>query len=292
MKDSFSSKLNRRLRQELGFWVLYARSAIGKDTDRDAQVEAQLESFCLFIGYPRSGSTLIGSMLDAHPNVIIGHEVDVLGMVRWRASAQTLYRALISSSEKFSDTGSKWQGYDYRINPVWQGRCSELKVIGDKEAGRTSVHCYRTPGSLDRLRDQVRRPIKCIHLIRNPLDNIATMYLRGRYPYLALPLSAAIRDYRMMCEGVAIARGKLARDEFLDIYYDDVVADPRQSTIALCEFLGVSADESFVEACVGAVSPGSFNSRSSVEWSSDDKQAVAEIMREFDTHGRFLEEST
>ena len=124
------------------------------------------------------------------------------------------------------------------------------------------------------------------------MDNIATLYRRGRYPYLRLPLSAAIRDYRKMCMGVAIARGKLARDEFLDIYYDDVVADPRRSTIALCEFLGVSAGESFVESCIGAVSPGSYNSRSSVEWSADDKRAVAEIMREFDTHGRFLEELT
>lgn len=272
--------------------MLYARSAIGKDADRSAEIEAQLESFCVFIGYPRSGSTLLGSMLDAHPNIIIGHEVDVLGMVRWGASAQTLYRALIASSEKFSDTGSAWQGYDYRIDPEWQGRCSELKVIGDKEAGVTSVHCNRHPELLDRLRDQVRRPLRCIHVIRNPLDNIATMYLRGRYPYLRLPLSAAIRDYRNMCKGVAIARGKLARDEFLDIYYDDVVADPRQSTIALCEFLGVSAHESFIEACIGAVSPGSYNSRSAVEWSSDDRRAVAEIMREFDTHGRFLQESS
>lgn len=272
--------------------MLYARSAIGKDTDRAAQIEVQLESFCLFVGYPRSGSTLIGSMLDAHPNIIIGHEVDALGMVRWGASAQTLYRALISSSEKFSETGSEWQGYDYRIDPEWQGRYNELKVIGDKEAGITSVHCNRTPGSLDRLRNQVRRPIKCIHVIRNPLDNIATMYWRGRYPYLGLPLSAAIRDYRKMCKGVAIARGKMGRDEFLDIYYDDVVAGPRRSIIALCEFLGVSSHESFIEACIGAVSTGSYNSRSSVEWSSDDKQAVAEIMREFDTHGRFLQEST
>jgi hypothetical protein len=29
---------------------------------------AHVESFCMFIGYPRSGHTLIGSILDAHPN--------------------------------------------------------------------------------------------------------------------------------------------------------------------------------------------------------------------------------
>jgi hypothetical protein len=271
--------------------MLYARSAIARDTDRAAQIEAQLESFCLFVGYPRSGSTLVGSILDAHPNVIIGHEVDALGMIRWGARAQTLCRALISSSEKFRDVGSQWQGYNYRVDSLWQGRYSELKVIGDKEAGRTSVHCVREPELLDRLRDQVRRPLKCIHVVRNPLDNIATMYWRGRYPYLGLPLSVAIRDYRVMCDGVAAARGKLSKDEFLDIYYDDVVADPRRSIIALCEFLELPADKPFVESCIGAVSAGSYNSRSSVEWSSGDERAVAEIMRDFETHRRFSQES-
>jgi phage terminase large subunit-like protein len=34
--------------------------------------------FCIFIGYPRSGHSLVGSLLNAHPEVIISHELDVL----------------------------------------------------------------------------------------------------------------------------------------------------------------------------------------------------------------------
>ena len=41
----------------------------------------QLRSFCLFIGYPRSGHSLLGSLLDAHPDIAIAHEVNALGLV-------------------------------------------------------------------------------------------------------------------------------------------------------------------------------------------------------------------
>ena len=37
-----------------------------------------VEAFCIFIGYPRSGHSLLGSLLDAHPEMVIAHELDVL----------------------------------------------------------------------------------------------------------------------------------------------------------------------------------------------------------------------
>ena len=38
-----------------------------------------VETFVLFIGYPRSRHSLIGAVLDAHPEIIIPHEYNVLG---------------------------------------------------------------------------------------------------------------------------------------------------------------------------------------------------------------------
>jgi hypothetical protein len=36
---------------------------------------SSVRTFVLFVGYPRSGHSLIGSIMDAHPNIIIAHEV-------------------------------------------------------------------------------------------------------------------------------------------------------------------------------------------------------------------------
>jgi len=63
-----------------------------------------IESFLFFTGYPRSGHTLIASLINAHPNVMISNEINILpkifgyakenecdgdwisGRARWRAS--------------------------------------------------------------------------------------------------------------------------------------------------------------------------------------------------------------
>ena len=38
----------------------------------------QVETFVMFIGYPRSSHSLVGAILDAHPEIIIPHEFNVL----------------------------------------------------------------------------------------------------------------------------------------------------------------------------------------------------------------------
>jgi len=42
----------------------------------------KVRTYVMFVGYPRSGHSLIGSLLDAHPNVVIAHEMDALQFVQ------------------------------------------------------------------------------------------------------------------------------------------------------------------------------------------------------------------
>ena len=37
-----------------------------------------VETFVMFIGYPRSSHSLVGAVLDAHPEIIIPHEYDLI----------------------------------------------------------------------------------------------------------------------------------------------------------------------------------------------------------------------
>ena len=37
-----------------------------------------IQTFVLFIGYGRSGHSLVAAILDAHPKIVIAHEFDVL----------------------------------------------------------------------------------------------------------------------------------------------------------------------------------------------------------------------
>ena len=43
------------------------------------QTVEDVEKFVFFIGYPRSGHSIIASLMDAHPNIVIAHQYNVFG---------------------------------------------------------------------------------------------------------------------------------------------------------------------------------------------------------------------
>ncbi len=57
-----------------------------------------VEVFCAFLGHTRSGSSFIGSMLDAHPHMAIPMEVDALRLVQLGADRRTLFKGLTMRS--------------------------------------------------------------------------------------------------------------------------------------------------------------------------------------------------
>ena len=105
--------------------------------DKLFQVYDGVETFVLFIGYPRSSHSLIGALLDAHPEIVIPHEYDILG--RWnefrsvnvRSKNQKKYmvfHALQQLSEEQAMFGIRANNsllgpskYTYNVPGLWQG---------------------------------------------------------------------------------------------------------------------------------------------------------------------------
>ena len=89
-----------------------------------------VERYCMFLGYPRSSHTLLGALLDAHPDMVVAQELDVLRHLRFRYSREQLYALLIQRSRWFASRGWKWMGYSYAVPGQWQGRHRSLREIG------------------------------------------------------------------------------------------------------------------------------------------------------------------
>src|SRR5687767_7508658 len=76
-------RLSREIHERPGFdrypatWVRTRVAARGRDDQL-----ARVSSYVFFVGYPRSGHSLVGSLLDAHPDMAIAHEMDALRFVR------------------------------------------------------------------------------------------------------------------------------------------------------------------------------------------------------------------
>jgi hypothetical protein len=129
----------------------------------------------MFIGYQRSGSTLVRSLLDAHPSVIIAHELTALKLVEAGVGKRSLYQLLLENSQdRAQNKRQLMHGYNYKVPNQWQGRFDELRVIGDKKAAASTAQLAKNPRLLHWLRNTVATEVKFVHVVRNPYDNIAT----------------------------------------------------------------------------------------------------------------------
>lgn len=271
---SFLEKVNRRLH-------LMYYTQVNLMTRRKSYDDIGI--YCMFIGYPRSGHTLIGASLDAHPNVVLGHEMDALKFVIKGESRDKIYSRLLAMSKTFITIGGQWMDYNYRIEGMYQGRADEIKVIGDKKGGGSTNKIHRDKGILDTLKGLVGpERIRMVHVTRNPFDIITT---RARGGNLVLDevgekqLLASAEDFFREADTVKWIKSQGYR--VIDVSHEDYIADSKKELRKLCEALDLSASEDYLEACSKIVFAKPKKSREGANWPESLKQ---EIQARIDTY--------
>lgn len=254
----------------------YAKSYLGSLSRSD--VFSHPKTFCMFLGYPRSGHSLVGSLLDAHPNMVIAHELDVLKFVQAGFSRNQIFYLLLKNSERYAKGGRKYSGYSYAVPHQWQGRFADLQVIGDKKGGRSSTRLSLNPRLLARLYDTLRMKIKWIHVVRNPYDSIGTMSRRNR---LKRPLDEIIDNYFSRCQTVAAAKNEIGAADLIDLRQEALIAEPEKRLKELCDFLGVAAPADYLAACASIIFRSPHKSRSDIAWNADRIARVREEMARY-----------
>ncbi len=223
-----------------------------------------VERYCFFLGYPRSGHTVVGALLDAHPEMVIAFELNATMYALAGFDRDRIFQMLLEKSQRFARQGCSWGGYSCLVPGQWQGRFRRLRVIGDKKGMGTTLWLRGRKERLDRLRRCVRTPIRCIHIVRNPFDNISTM-LRRRQSRVR-DLRGATDLYFHLCRLVAPIREELEPGEWIEMRHEDFLADPGRSLRDLCSFLGVDAPDDYVRDCTSIVFSSPRRRRSDWEW--------------------------
>ena len=249
------------------------------DATRYRSAFRNVQSYCAFVGYPRSGHSLFGSLLDAHPECVISHELDAIKFLYEGFSREQLFALIAKRSRDFARGGSRWNEFDYSVPGQWQGSFRELKVIGDKKGGLTALQVRRDPSVLGRLQSVVRVPVKIIHVVRNPFDNVATMLRRDKQGFGEL--SAYARRYVEHCEGTQIALD-WAGEFALTLKHEDFITDARGYLAQACTFLGLQAPAPFLDACAARVRPSPHRTRTSVEWTEPALATVREALDRYE----------
>ncbi len=229
-----------------------------------------VETVALFVGYRRSGHSLVGALLDAHPDAALAHGLDVLHHVRYGFSRGQIFSLILGNSEERAAQGRVVTGYSYAVPGGWQGRVRRLRVIGSTRGGATARTLRERPELAERVEQHLGHPVRWIHVLRNPFDVISTLALRGRRN----DIESAIGDYFRLVEGVAELRERVERGRMLDLRHEDLVADPRATLRRLATWLGLDAPDDWLDACQAILFEKPNRSRTDAPWKPEQIERV------------------
>jgi len=230
----------------------------------------RLSVFCCFVGHGRSGGSLVGALLNAHPNVVMSNELNALRRLRLGMPTRQLFRLIYLVSKRQVERGSiGGGGYSYAVPNQWQGKHRELMVIGDRKAGATAYEIVRYPALLDTLDRKVGPRKLFIHVVRNPFDTIATTYLKT----LPTPgtnanahLSREISNFFARCSAVEQIETRLGAGSIYYLHHEHLIADPANQIRHICKYLGIEAFPDYLLDCAGILKKSPHKSRRLLEW--------------------------
>jgi hypothetical protein len=272
----FRSDAYRRLIMAKNYVTTYPGSLLNGGAYRN------LDVFCAFIGPTKSGSTLVGSLLDAHPEAVFADEVDALRYVDAGFNRRQIADILVRRSRRQAMAGRvtarRLTAYDFEVPGQWQGRYQTLRVMGDSKAGMSTRRLGQNPGLLARTERVMKgAQARYIMVVRNPFDPITAMRIRGRRS-----TANAIQRYFENCAYLQTLRQSIDPGRLFLVRYEEFVGRPRAILAELCAFLGLEADRTYLDACAAIVYDEPEKIRGQLEWPAADRQAVLDHSAGYD----------
>ncbi|MEI6060483.1 MAG: sulfotransferase [Bacteroidota bacterium] len=218
------------------------------------------------LGRPRTGSTLLRTLFDAHPGVIIPSEWPMLLLLNlqfgkvtfWdKNKLEEFYQALFQPLRIPYWSIRNWPGFDAGLLHTNIMKCEgrhtletlikvvyyhynsffpkgDILFIGDKNPA-ISNH----PEVLARIFPEA----KFIHLVRDYRDNLVSMLgVDFEMPNVTLLTYRWKHSFRVIEKAAAKYPGR-----FLRLRYEDLVRRPEKEFGSLCQFLGIPEDPSIFD---------------------------------------------
>ena len=278
-----------------------------------------VEYFVFFVGYGRSGHSMVASLMDAHPDVIVAHEFFLFDKLSdeklnkfW--TKKELFNRLYFNS--FTSAVRGWRankrtskGYNLNLKGSWQGQFRKLRVVGDKTAGATAM-LYHTSAplfkaTLTRLHDVSGVALRAVHMVRNPYDMIATVALYQASPNPDKIKVKATREkpfkkasyvknamFNILNKAVAVQGiAKLSGLQLLEVHLEDLIHNSRDVILKICHFLEVTCDDEYVKMCQAKLYRDVSQSRHLVVWPDFVKKTVQRLTKTIPFFSRYTFEN-
>jgi hypothetical protein len=222
-----------------------------------------MNPFVFIVGAPRSGTTLLRRLVDAHPDIAITRETHWItnllegknGFSPDAPVGPELLRRL-RAEPKFTRMGVEDAALDRLVARAAPVSYAELVTtifdLYGESRGKRHVG--------DKVPDYVRYlPLfhrlwpaaKFVHLIRDGRDVSLSMLTRERFARRFAtweddPISTAALSWDQLVRLGREAGAQLPAESYHEVRYESLVAEPGRECRTLCEFLGVAYDERMV----------------------------------------------
>lgn len=235
----------------------------------------KLRAFLFVVGNARSGSTILGAVLDSHPNIVVANETSESSNF-WRGSdREAIIAGILHNAEQQAATGRSSSGYKYQLG-LPPSRKGDIQIIGDKIWNPALLLLHGDYGLIPSIEERLGVPLIVVHAVRNPYDTIATMHRRS-----GAPLGDRIRWYAMHCEAAEAISERLTGGSFAHVFHEDLLGSPRETIEKMCRILGVQTDGKQVAAAETLLFRTPHNTRSLVRWAPADLGAIKDLIDRF-----------
>ncbi len=246
------------------FWGSMGRSR------KNAKLFDEVETYCMFLGNQRSGHSLVASLLDAHPNIAISHELNALKYWAMGFSRNQVYQLILENAEEYGKRGRGESGYNYVVPNQYQGKHKGLIAIGDKDGRRDTSQLRKFPVMMKNVMAK-NKSVKIIVIVRNPFDNITTICLREDRKAINIE---NIRRYFVLANTVMRYIEAVGQSHTLIVPHQDMITEPVDTLQRMCDFLNLPKDEGFLRDASGIIYKSNNRSRTKLEWT---KEMIAEV---------------
>jgi hypothetical protein len=220
----------------------------------------------LFIGgCPRSGTTLLRSLVDNHPDLAMPAETQFVLEVY---AARERYGDLRRPEARRAI--AEWLFYEdghggrrLRVkNSLSREAAVERVMAAPPTLGSLFATCFRIyaeaygkprwgakrPAYAPHVRDIFRLfpDAQFVNVIRDPRASVASQ-VKLRWYRECDRLENAIATWETAVQRLDAFAGRLRLDQLLDVRYEDLVRDPRRALRAICEFAGLRTGEAVEE---------------------------------------------
>jgi len=213
-----------------------------------------------FVGAPRTGSTLLGQILNYHPQCLISNESRYLQKIlRNGHNPQQAFNEMVQEAihqfelslehtprfnQKIDTYQPKWKSFNsFKNDPEFNK--SEIRVIGDKKAGG-NVQVYREdPAIFQKFIDQVGPYF--LFITRNPV-NTAKSYLKSHGAGTFDQAMAKILD-----DTRAAIEIQNITDKYKIVYYEDLQKTGNEVLTNICRFIELNESTTWCDKVLSVV---------------------------------------